>query len=336
MSLKVIFAGTPAFAEEILRAFLHSSHKILAVFTQPDRPKGRGRALSQSPVKQLAEHHHIPVFQPENLKNPEIQKTIRDLEPDIFIVVAYGLIIPKAILDMPKYGCINVHASLLPRHRGASPIQSALLAGDALTGITIMQMDVGLDTGDILAVYPCPIEIRETSESLHQRLASLGANLLLSTINQLEEGGLEPQKQDDAHATYASKIKKEDARINWQESSVEIDRKIRAYNPWPVAFTCFLDHQHQLDYKMRVFGSEVVSMLPGTDIGAQMVPGTKVGVPGTIPGTIVNCSTAGIDVMTGSGVLRLTELQLPSGKRMSSQSLLHSKKDLFKIGTRLV
>lgn len=314
MSLRVIFAGTPEFAREILQALLDTPHSIEAVLTQPDRPKGRGRKLSQSPVKQLASHHRLPVLQVTSLKHPEIQKTLRDLKPDIILVVAYGLILPKEVLQIPKYGCLNVHASLLPRFRGAAPIQHSILAGDALSGVTIMQMDAGLDTGDILTVFPCPIEIRETSESLYRRLSALGATVLINTLAQLEMAAIVPQKQDPHHATYAPKINKQDANIIWSESALIIDRKVRAFNPWPVAFTKIEDQS------LRIYGSE----LPESHIDIQFAHAT--------PGTIVNIGKEGIDVATGDGTLRITELQWAGGKRMLSNLAIHSKKELFKIG----
>jgi methionyl-tRNA formyltransferase len=313
--MKIIFAGTPEFARESLQLLINSPHQVIAVFTQPDRPKGRGQSLQQSPVKQLAERHQIPIYQPLSLRNPEIQATIRDLNPDMMVVAAYGLILPKVVLEIPKYGCVNVHASLLPRWRGASPIQHALLANDALTGITIMQMDVGLDTGAILSMYPCTIEKHETSETLTRRLATIGANILRTTIEDLAEGKITPIPQEDQQASLAPKISKHEAKIDWTKSAVALDCQIRAFNPWPVAYSNIVDADG-MHHTVRIFAAE-----PLEEISQN-------------PGSIVDTSKAGIDVVTGLGILRITELQLPGGKRLSATQVLNSKSDLFSVGAR--
>lgn len=323
MSLNIVFAGTPDFASQLLQTLLQGPHSIQAVFTQPDRPSGRGRHLQASPVKQLANRHEIPVYQPLSLKGAEEQAILQALKPDLMIVVAYGLILPKAVLAIPKYGCWNVHASLLPHWRGASPIQQAILQGDSLTGITIMQMDAGLDTGDILSLHPCTIELDETSESLQKRLADIAGPALLESLSALEANKITRQKQDSNKASYAPKIAKKDARIDWKKSAIEIDRQIRAFNPWPIAF--FELNQEAI----RVFSAETVNL---TEAEIEI---TKAKSTHTAPGTILNVSADGIDIATGNGVLKLIELQFPGGKRQNMASILNSKKSLFQPGMKL-
>lgn len=312
MSLNIVFAGTPDFARDVLVALANTHHHIQAIYTQPDRPAGRGRHLKPSPVKEWAIEHQVPVFQPQRLKDEKEQGILRDLKPDVLIVVAYGLILPQAILSIPKYGCINVHASLLPRWRGAAPIQHALLAGDPTTGITIMQMDAGLDTGDILLMRTCHIQENDTSESLYPRLATLGGEALIEALNLLEHGKLNPIKQNDTESTYATKLSKEEACLNWTKPADHLDRQIRAYNPWPVAYTSLKGET------LRIWQATILS---------QTTQAT--------PGMILETSNAGIDVATGNGILRLLELQLPGGKRLSAADLLHSKQELFHPGVQL-
>jgi methionyl-tRNA formyltransferase len=318
MSLNLVFAGTPDFASHILQSLLEEGqHNIQAVLTQPDRPAGRGRHLQMSPVKQLAQHHEIPVFQPLSLKKSDEQtqtlQKLHELKPDLMIVVAYGLILPQNVLDIPKQGCWNVHASLLPHWRGASPIQQVILQGDSLTGITIMQMDAGLDTGDIISLHPCTIELSETSESLQKRLANIAGPALLADLKTLETAGIVKQKQDSSKASYAPKISKTMAKINWKQSAVEIERQIRAFNPWPIAFF-ELDNQ-----AVRIFSAALLPNIAASNA----------------PGTVVNVSPEGIDIATGEGGLRLTELQFPGGKRQNVASILNSKHSLFKPGRQL-
>ncbi len=312
MALKLVFAGTPDFAAQILEVLAKSNHQILAVLTQADRPKGRGQVLSQSPVKQLAFRHTIPVYQPARLKEPDIQKILSDLKPDLMIVAAYGLILPKEILSIPKYGCMNVHASLLPHWRGASPIQHSILNGDAITGITMMQMNEGLDTGDILAVESCAIELHETSGSLQERLATIAGPLLLNTLQQLKQKKLKPIKQENEFASYAPKISKQEAKIDWTKSTSEIDRIVRAFNPWPIAFSS-IDGQ-----TIRIFEGEPLDL-----------------VIEVLPGIIVQSSTQGILVGTGEGVYKINQLQLPGGKPMKVKEILNSKSSLFQVGKKL-
>jgi methionyl-tRNA formyltransferase len=307
--MRIVFAGTPEFAVLPLKALLNSKHAVIAVFTQPDRPAGRGQRLHQSPIKELAQSQNIPVYQPLQLKNSEEQETLRKLKPDLIIVVAYGLILPTTVLEIPKLGCINIHASLLPRWRGAAPIQHALLAGDKTTGICMLQMDTGLDTGNILSTITCDITATETSQTLHDKLAILGATALLETIEKLEQGKVLPQKQDPNLATYATKISKADAKINWQESAVLIDRKIRAFNPWPIAFT--------------ELAGQIIRIWAAT-LDSTTIVQNKVK-----PGTIVAIHKDSLDVATGDGILTLLELQLPGGKCLAVRDILHSKKALF-------
>lgn len=309
--MKIVFAGTPEFAIEPLKALLNSKHSVVAVFTQPDRPAGRGQTLHKSPVKILAETNGIPVYQPVRLKNPEEQKTLSELKPDLVVVVAYGLILPKAVLEIPKFGCINIHASLLPRWRGAAPIQHAILAGDKETGICTMQMDEGLDTGNILLKKTCDITPDETSQTLHDKLAVLGASALMETLEKLEQNSLSLQKQDpNIPTTYATKISKADAKIDWQESAIVIDRKIRAFNPWPVAFT-------------ELAGQAIRIWAAKPNLTAKVEKNIK-------PGTIVEIHKDSMDVATGDGVLTLLELQLPGGKRLPVGEILHARGEMFR------
>lgn len=313
-SLRIVFAGTPEFAAASLSALLENrQHQIIAVYTQPDRPAGRGRQLTASPVKQLAESCHIPVLQPLSLRRPEAIEELRALAPDLMIVAAYGLILPQEVLDIPRLGCINVHASLLPRWRGAAPIQRAILAGDQETGITIMQMDAGLDTGAMLYKVGCPITQNDNAQSLHDRLASLGGSALLATIDGLTEWQKAGTVQNPSHATYAAKLCKEEGLIDWHQAADQIARRIRAFNPWPVASTSLSGHPLRL--------------LEAT-VGASSCS--------SIPGTILAADRSGISVATGDGgSVLLTSLQLPGGKAMSAADLLNSKRDLFQPGTLL-
>lgn len=310
--LRIIFAGTPDFAARHLDALFSSHHKIVGVFTQPDRPSGRGNKLTPSPVKQLAEQHQTPVFQPKSLRPIENQALVEQLNADVMVVVAYGLILPPSVLNMPRLGCINVHGSLLPRWRGAAPIQRSLWAGDTETGITIMQMDEGLDTGDMLHKLTCPILPDDTSASLYDKLARLGPQALLNTLEQLASGQTIAEKQNDALANYADKLSKEEARIDWSLPAVQLERCIRAFNPWPVSYL-LID-----DQPIKVWKADVIDSPANA-----------------LPGTIIQANKSGIQVATSQGILNMTELQ-PSGKKaMSAQDLLNSRREWFTVGNRL-
>ncbi len=230
-SLRIVFAGTPDFAARHLAALLSSEHEVIAVYTQPDRPASRGKKLTASPVKTIALEHDIPVYQPENFKSDEAKQELADLNADIMVVVAYGLLLPQVVLDTPKLGCINVHGSILPRWRGAAPIQRSIWAGDAETGVTIMQMDIGLDTGDMLKIATLPIEASDTSASMYEKLAGLGPDALIDCLADIATGKVEPVKQDDELANYAKKLSKEEARIDWNDDAAHIERCVRAFNP---------------------------------------------------------------------------------------------------------
>jgi methionyl-tRNA formyltransferase len=311
-SLRIIFAGTPDFAACHLDALLSSGHNVVGVFTQPDRPAGRGKKLMPSPVKVLAEEKGIPVFQPVSLRPQENQQLVADLHADVMVVVAYGLILPKAVLEMPRLGCINVHGSLLPRWRGAAPIQRSLWAGDSETGVTIMQMDVGLDTGDMLLKLSCPITAEDTSGSLYDKLADLGPQGLIETLKQLAAGTIKPVVQDDSLVTHAEKLSKEEARIDWSLSAAQLERCIRAFNPWPMSYIV-IDEQ-----PVKIWQATVID----TPANAE-------------PGTILEATRQGIQVATGDGILNLVSLQPAGKKAMSAQDLLNSRREWFVPGNRL-
>ncbi|NUU65562.1 methionyl-tRNA formyltransferase [Enterobacteriaceae bacterium BIT-l23] len=311
-SLRIIFAGTPDFAARHLDALLASEHQVVGVFTQPDRPAGRGKKLMPSPVKTLAQEKAVPVFQPVSLRPEENQQLVADLNADVMVVVAYGLILPKAVLEMPRLGCINVHGSLLPRWRGAAPIQRALWAGDAETGVTIMQMDVGLDTGDMLYKLACPITAQDTSATLYNTLAELGPKGLLETLAQLASSQASPEKQDETRVTWAEKLSKEEARLDWSLSATQLERCIRAFNPWPVSYFT-IDEQ-----PVKVWQASVID-----------------GPAGAEPGTILDADKQGIRIATADGVLNLEILQ-PAGKKpMAARDLLNSRREWFEPGSRL-
>ena len=310
--LKLIFAGTPDFAARHLAALLSSDHEVVAVYTQPDKPAGRGQKLTASPVKELALAHDLPVYQPASLRNEAAQAELAALGADLMVVVAYGLILPKAVLDTPRLGCINVHGSLLPRWRGAAPIQRSIWAGDAETGVTIMQMDVGLDTGAMIRKVSCTIASDETSASLYDKLAELGPQALVDTLDAMAAGDTTAEAQDDALANYAQKLSKEEARIDWSMEAVAIERCIRAFNPWPISWF------EVADQTIKVWQAEVIDSDHGQPVG-----------------TLLKADKQGIDVATGKGVLRLLTLQPPGKKAMSVPDLLNSRRDWFEPGTQL-
>ncbi|MEE1922312.1 methionyl-tRNA formyltransferase [Pseudomonas sp. 148P] len=308
--MRIVFAGTPEFAAEHLKALLASQHEIIAVYTQPDRPAGRGQKLMPSPVKQLAVDNGIPVLQPPTLRNPDAQAELAALQPDLMVVVAYGLILPQVVLDIPRHGCINSHASLLPRWRGAAPIQRAVQAGDAESGVTVMRMEAGLDTGPMLLKVSTPISAEDTGGSLHDRLAELGPPAVLEAIAGLDAGTLQGEVQDDALATYAHKLNKDEARIDWSRPAVELERLVRAFNPWPICHS--------------TLGGEALKVLAATLAEGQGAPGE-----------IVSASKDGLIVACGEGALCLTRLQLPGGKALNFSDLFNSRREKFTPGTVL-
>ena len=294
-ALRVAFAGTPDFSVPALEALVASRHAVVGVLTQPDRPKGRGRQITAGPVKAAALAHGIPVAQPLSLKDPAGRAELEAWRPDVLVVVAYGLILPPAVLGLPRLGCINIHGSLLPRWRGAAPIQRAILAGDSCTGVTIMLMDVGLDTGPMLLKQEIPIESTDTGGSIHDRLSVSGASALLEALEGYSAGTLKPIPQPAEGVTYASKIEKSEALLDWHRDALELDRQVRAFNPWPVAETRLEGEQ------LRVFGTAVLEGLNSTKIGTE-------------PGTITAVSDSGVVVQCGRGQLALQQLQRP-GRR---------------------
>lgn len=310
--LNIIFAGTPDFAARHLQALLDSEHNVIGVYTQPDRPAGRGKKLKPSPVKLLAQEHNIEVYQPASLRKEDAQQELAALDADIMVVVAYGLILPQVVLDTPKLGCINVHGSILPRWRGAAPIQRALWAGDEATGVTIMQMDIGLDTGDMLLKTHLPIKDEDTSASLYEKLAAQGPQALVEALAGLSLGTLTAEKQDESLANYAEKLSKEEAEIDWSKSAKALWQEVRAFNPWPVS------HFQHNDASIKVWAAEVIDT---TDAQA--------------PGTIVSADKQGIEIATGEGNIRLTTMQMPGKKPLSVTDILNSRADWFTPGTVL-
>ncbi|MDA8944574.1 methionyl-tRNA formyltransferase [Porticoccaceae bacterium] len=308
--MKIIFAGTPDFAAAHLQALIDSDqHQIVAVYTQPDRPAGRGKKLTASAVKQLACDHNLTVLQPPSLKDSDAQQQLASFEADIMIVVAYGLILPQVVLDTPRLGCINVHGSLLPKWRGAAPIQRAVEAGDKETGICIMQMDAGLDTGPVISVARCAIEDSDTSGSIYQKLSELGAPTLLVALEKMASGVAVAEQQDDSQSTYARKIDKSEALIDWSMSAQEISRRVRAFNPFPATFS------HIGGDRVKIWGASATDKQSNNSAGA-----------------IIHADAEGILVQTGRGQLLITEIQLAGKSKMPVSELLKSKAELFAAG----
>jgi methionyl-tRNA formyltransferase len=298
--MRIIFAGTPEFAVPTLKMLLASGHEVCAVYTQPDRPAGRGRKLQPSPVKEASLAAGIPVLQPDSLKSAEAVAQLTAFQPDLMVVVAYGMILPQAVLDIPKHGCLNVHASLLPRWRGAAPIQRALMAGDAETGVTIMRIALKLDAGDMLHKKTIAIGAEDTAGDLHDKLAALGPLALEKVLREVEAGTVQAEPQDEALVTYAAKLEKSEAVLDWTKPAGELDRQVRGLNPWPVAQTLY--HGEAL----RIWHAQPILEPAGVEPGR------------------VNGAQRHLDVSTGHGWLRLLEVQLPGGKRMPAQAFLNA------------
>ena len=300
--LRIIYAGTPDFSVPALQALIDSEHEVVAVYTQPDRPSGRGRKIRLGPVKQLAVDNNIPVEQPLSLKPDDDQQTLRDYQPDLLVVAAYSLILPQAVLDIPSYGCLNIHASLLPRWRGAAPLQRAIQAGDAETGVTIMQMAAGLDTGDMLHKIIIPITASDGGESIHDSLSIKGATGLMTVIEQVVNGELQPEVQDDSLSTYASKLNKAEGEIDWTKPAKEIDCLIRAFDAWPTAYTQYRGKP------LKLLASRLIDSKSQVEAG-----------------TVISESKEGIDIATGDGVVRITRLQVPGGKKLDVRDFLNAR-----------
>lgn len=310
--MKIIFAGTPVFAAVALQALIQSSHQVLACYTQPDRPAGRGLKLLPSPVKEIALANNIPLYQPLSLKDAEQQNLLASFNADAMVVAAYGMLLPATVLNLFPFGCINIHPSLLPRWRGAAPIQRTLYAGDTISGVSIMQMDEGLDTGPILLQHQMLLDENETSQTLHDKLAQLGASLLIEALDLYSQKKLSPQKQDDRLATYAHKIKKDEALIDWHCPAIELEQKIRAFNPWPVAYTMWQGKN------LRIWFAKALSQEHQA-----------------IPGTILSATQKGICIATGQKVLSLQALQLPGGKVLNAADFYNAHYQQFHVGQLL-
>lgn len=306
-SLRIIFAGTPDFAAQHLEALISSKHNIIGVYTQPDRPAGRGKKLTPSAVKVLAQEHHIPVYQPASLKAPDEHVALKNLNADLMVVVAYGLLLPKPVLEGPRLGCINVHGSILPAWRGAAPIQRSLWAGDKETGVTIMQMDEGLDTGDMLHISTLPISPADTSATLYQKLADLGPKALIDVVDNVNS--FTPQKQNNDLATYAKKLSKQEAMIDWNNSAEQLERNIRAFNPWPVAWISIEGNN------VKIWQASVLQESPQHT-----------------PGTVLKANKKGIQVATSDGILNIERLQLPGKKPAAAQDVINARQQWFTEG----
>jgi len=315
--LNIIFAGTPDFAAQHLAALIQSKHNVIAVYCPPDKPAGRGKKLTPCATKQLALEHNIPVLQPLNFKADTDQQTLQAFNADVMVVVAYGLLLPKVILEAPRLGCINVHGSILPKWRGAAPIQRAVEAGDKETGVTIMQMDEGLDTGDMLHTATCDISPKDTSASIYQKLAELGPTALLDSLSLMAQNKHQAITQNNELATYAAKLDKAEAELNWQLPAQKLHQKLRAYIPWPVAQFTYMDEK-QNQHRIRVWQASVVE---SKGIHA--------------PGTIISVDKSGITVATSERALKLENLQLPGKKALPVQDILNGRGDWFQAGNNI-
>lgn len=312
-SLRIVFAGTPDFAAQHLNALIESKHHIVATYTQPDRPAGRGKKLQASPVKQLSLTHNIPVYQPENFKAQADQDILASLKADVMVVVAYGLLLPKPVLDTPTHGCINVHGSLLPRWRGAAPIQRAIWAGDKETGVTIMQMNEGLDTGDMLHKVTYAIQANDTSTTVYNALAQTGPKALIDTLATIEAGDASAQPQDDSQANYAKKLSKQEALLDWNKTAIALEREVRAFNPWPVSYTVMQGKN------VKVWESKVANETTTAK-----------------PGSIIGADKNGIKIAAGeNSVFIITTLQPPGKKPMNCQDFLNGRAEWLSSGSLL-
>lgn len=297
--MRVVFMGTPDFSVPTLEKIIEAGHEVIGVVTQPDKAKGRGKKVLFPPVKETALAHNLPVYQPRRARDPEFIEEMKTLNPDVMVVVAFGQILPKAILDIPKYGCINVHASLLPKYRGAAPIQWAVIRGEKVSGVTTMQMDVGLDTGDMLLKKEVLLDEEETGGSLHDKLSTLGGNLLIETLEKIEAGDIHPEKQDDSQAgEYARMLDKNLGRIDFSMPAAEIERLIRGLNPWPSAFTSYNGKT------MKLWKAKADNCGQG------------------VPGQVIHVDKNSFTVQTGQGTLQIIELQMEGKKRMDAGAFL--------------
>ncbi|RUO69643.1 methionyl-tRNA formyltransferase [Idiomarina ramblicola] len=315
--MRIVFAGTPDFAAQHLQSLIAEAHQIVGVYTQPDRPAGRGKKPQPSAVKKLAIEHQLPVYQPESLKSDESQATLAELNPDIMVVVAYGLLLPQAVLDIPPQGCLNVHGSLLPRWRGAAPIQRAIWAGDSESGVCVMQMEAGLDTGPVLHEERCAISPEETSASLYHKLEDLGPKALIKVLANLDSYQSQAKPQSDSEATYARKLTKQEGKVDWTQSAAFIERCVRAFNPWPMSW-CQSDNLKDQQNTIKIHAAELAQ-----------------GASNKGPGTIINSTNEGIDVVTGDGILRITQAQMPGKKVQPATTLINGYSNVFSQGLEL-
>ena len=309
----IVFMGTPDFSVPALKALVEAGHQVIAVVTQPDKPKGRGKEVQMTPVKIQAMEYGIPVSQPAKVREASFVEVLKGLEADVYVVIAFGQILPKAVLELPKYGCINIHASLLPKYRGAAPIQWCVIDGERETGITTMMMDVGLDTGDMLEKAVIPIEEKETGGSLHDKLSMAGGDLILSTLKKLEEGTLVRTPQTDEGTCYAKMLTKSLGDIDWNQGAVSIERLIRGLNPWPSAYTMWNGKTIKIWAADVIAGREAADFLSESGVPAET---------GTAPGTVVCSDKRGLVVSTGGGLLSIRELQMEGKKRMDTPAFL--------------